>query len=357
MARQSVPAPVPELNAEQRKYLLAAYQLDQQLDADNKNNYLQGIIIPASEWRAMPCGQWKHIPAKPLTRLRELIEQQSERKLVDSRSNSIWKALVDLGLVKVEDRVVISGPNGYTLPHVLMTAAGRKLVRLLTNEPRPKALPRRHKPPQPEGLLLEQEWSALAKLYAKDYEGLCADGGSCLSFAFLNYSTMWSLREQGLAIGSPDEEMRAEKYTITAHGREFYYRYYHTNESVYQRGHAVPRPVLTAKQRAFWQRLHELNDEFDKALVRMAERLPQVVECEILSLRIAESVSTLYVEPHWYIALAGQGISLANTISLLDSRFNTEAEAIAAGQRMVEGWKQQLDWRESVHGLRPVSTR
>jgi hypothetical protein len=338
MARQSV----PKLSTQQHQHLLAAYQLDQQLETDNKINYLRGVTIPASEWRAMPYGEWKHIPAKPPTQLRELLGQQ----LVDS--DSTWKTLADLGLVKVEDRVVIPGPNGYTLPHVLMTTAGRKLVRLLTNEVRPKSPPRSPKPPQPEGLLPDQEWSVLAKLYENDYEGLPA---------VVYTHAMWSLSERGLSIGSPEAPTRAEKYTITAHGREFYHQYYNTNESAYQRGNVVPRPVLTAKHRAFWQQLRELGDEFDKALIRMAERPPHVVECEIHSMRIAEPVGTLYVEPYWYIAQAGKGIPLDNITSLFNSRFDTEAEALAAGQHKVEMWKQQLAWQESVHGLRSLSTR
>ena len=58
MAAKKTPAPPPVLNDRQRHYLLAAYQLDQQLEAAHKNDYHRGIIAPASEWRAMPYGRW-----------------------------------------------------------------------------------------------------------------------------------------------------------------------------------------------------------------------------------------------------------------------------------------------------------
>ena len=56
----------PPLNARQRHYLLAAYQLDQRLEAAHKNDFHRGISKPAAEWRAMPYGRWQHFLAKPL---------------------------------------------------------------------------------------------------------------------------------------------------------------------------------------------------------------------------------------------------------------------------------------------------
>lgn len=122
----------PQLNDRQRQYLLAAYQLDQRLEAAHKNDYHRGIIAPAAEWRAMPYGRWQHFLLKPPTELRQLIEEQqaaSQQRLVDPGTGSTWKALAERGLVEVEERAIITGPDGYSLPHILLTREGRKLVR------------------------------------------------------------------------------------------------------------------------------------------------------------------------------------------------------------------------------------
>lgn len=76
MAAKKTPASPPVLNDRQRHYLLAAYQLDQRLEAAHKNDYHRVIIEPASEWRAMPYGRWQHFLAEPPTELRQLIEEQ-----------------------------------------------------------------------------------------------------------------------------------------------------------------------------------------------------------------------------------------------------------------------------------------
>ncbi|MDQ2769316.1 MAG: hypothetical protein M3Y54_02300 [Bacteroidota bacterium] len=232
MAAKKPPVLPPALNQRQCQYLLAAYTLDQQLAVEHKNDYHRGSITPAREWRGMPYGRWQHFLTKPPTRLRALIEQEQQEKkqrLVDPGTGSTWKALVARGLVEVEERVVVPGLEGYSLPHILLTLKGRKLVRQLTKEVRPKAPSRTPKPSPPEGLLPAQQWLALAKLYELDDEGLPADDKRCLSFSRISYSIMWLLREQGFAIGSPDEQVHAEKYTITEQGRAFYYTYYRTN--------------------------------------------------------------------------------------------------------------------------------
>jgi len=348
-----VKAPVspPVLNDRQRHYLLAAYQLDQRLEAAHKNDYHRGISASSSEWRAMPYGRWQHFLSKPPTELRHLIEEQqaaSQQRLVDPGTGSTWKALAERGLVEVEERAIVTGPEGYSLPHILLTREGRKLVRQLTGEVRP-VVPRKVKPPQPEGLLSAQQWLALTQLYELDYEGLPADDARGLSYGRIQATTLGQLRERGLVTGSPiDEPLSAERYTITDQGREFYYNYYRTNALAYQRGHELPRPVLTAEQRAFWQRIQELNDEKDKsrgvgALNKLAH---EAARREMLQLQITGPLHPLYVAPYWYVALAGRGIQLAPNIDLLDSYFDTEGEALAAGQHKVEKWKLELSWLE-----------
>jgi hypothetical protein len=106
---------------------------------------------------------------------------------------------------------------------------------------------------------------------------------------------------------------------------------------------APPRPVLTAEQRAFWQRMEALNHAKDRAL-RESPAAHAAVRREMLALQIAGPVHTLFVPPHWYVALAGRGIQLAPNIRMVDSHLDTEEEALAAGQQLVERWKLQLSW-------------
>ena len=352
MALRKSPTPPPVLNDRQRQYLLAAYRLDQELEAAHKRDYHQGLLIPATEWRAMPYGRWEQMPTKPPTPLRQLLEQEqlaSRQCLVDPGTGSTWKALAERGLVEVAERVIIAGPDGYSLPHVSLTREGRKLGRQLTGEVRP-VVPRKVKPLPPAGLLLGQQWLALVRLYELDYVGLPADDATCLSYGRIPYTTLWALHERGLVMGSPPgEPLHVERYTITDQGRAFYYQYYRTNALAYHRGQELPRPVLTAEQRAFWQRIEELNLAKDSAIGPSGSRAAghRAVRREMLEWQIAGPLHTLYVAPCWYVALAGRGIQLAPNIGMLDSHLATEAEAVAAGQQLVEGWKLQLAWLES----------
>ena len=342
MAAKKTPALPPVLNDRQHQYLLAAYQLDQRLEAAHKHDYHRGIIEPASEWRAMPYGRWQHFLAKPPTELRQLIEVQQaagQTRLVDP--GTTWKALAERGLVEVEERAIIAGPDGYSLPHILLTREGRKLVRQLTGEVRP-VVPRKMKPSPPEGLLLAQEWLALIHLYELDGEGLPADDEQRQTYARIPHATLERLRARELVVGSPiDEPQRAASYAITEAGRTFYYQHYRTNALAYHRGQELPRPVLTAEQRAFWQQMEALNEAKDRAL-RQSVTAHEAVRREMLGRQIAGPVHTLFVAPYWYVALAGRGIQLAPNIRMVESHLDTEAEAIAAGQQLVERWKLQL---------------
>ncbi|HEX8326060.1 MAG TPA: hypothetical protein VF629_00880 [Hymenobacter sp.] len=348
MAAKKTLAPPPVLNDRQRHYLLAAYQLDQQLEAAHRKDYLRGVSTPAAEWRAMPYGRWQHFLEKPPTKLRQLIEAQqdaSQQRLVDPGTGSTWKALAERGLVEVEERTITKGSEGYSLPHILLTREGRKLVRQLTGEVRP-VVPRKVKLAQPEGLLTAQQWLALVRLYELDYEGLPADDEQALSYDRIPLTDLEQLRERGLVAGTPlDESLPAKHYTITEQGRAFYYTYYRTNALAYHRGHELPRPVLTAEQRAFWQRMEELNLAKTQAIGPTKEA-HEAVRREMLRFQIAGPFHTLYVAPYWYVALAGRGIELAPNIALVDSHLDTEAEAVTAGQQLVARWKLQLSWLE-----------
>ena len=351
MASKKTSAPPPQLNDRQRQYLLAAYQLDQQLENAHKHDYHRGVIIPAHEWRGMPYGRWQHFLTTPPTPLRELIEKaqkESKRRLVDPGSGSTWKALADRGLVEVEDRIVFPGPDEYSLPHVLMTAAGRKLMRQLTGEVRPKAPPRKPKPQQPEGLLSAQVWLALAYLYRVDYEGLPVDDvlSPAPTFSRLSFHIFWILRERGLAIGSPDEQLHAEKYTITERGREYYAKYYRVNVAAYYRKgkDEIPRLILTPEQRAFWQCSQELNTKVNFA--GPVQEIRNAARREALRHQLNGSVGALCFDGMWYMTLEGVAIPINSQEDPIDYPFSTEAEALERVKQKVEGWEKQLSWLE-----------
>ena len=58
MAAKKPPVLPPVLYDRQRHYLLAAYQTDQQVEAERRRDYLRGLQDqrPASEWRWLPYG-------------------------------------------------------------------------------------------------------------------------------------------------------------------------------------------------------------------------------------------------------------------------------------------------------------
>ncbi len=303
----------------------------------------------------MPYGRWQHFLGKPPTELRQLIEAQrqlieaqqvvSRQRLVDSGTGSTWKALTERGLIEVEERAIIVGPGAYSLPHILLTREGRKLVRQLTGEVR-AVVPRKVKPPQPEGLLPAPQWLAVVRLYELDHEGLAADDTQCLSYGRIHYNTLVLLHGRGLATGSPvNTPLHAEKYTITDQGRDFYYAHYRVNALAHRWGRELPRPLLTAEQRGFWERVASLGEAKTRA-IGTNKVAHDALRREMLRLQITGPLHTLYVAPYWYVALAGRGIPLAPNIDLLDSYFNTEEEARAAGQEKIKSWKLQLSWLE-----------
>lgn len=160
----AVSLPPPVLNERQRHYLLAAYQLDQQIEHQRRRDFARGMPdperTPAAVWRAMPYGRWQHrvLEGKPPTPLRELLDPQ----LVSPGTGSTWKALAERGLVELSDRTIcfpgMALREYYDLPHVSLTRAGRKLARELLGEVRP---PRPKKPKPPPGLL--PYWGPLRK--------------------------------------------------------------------------------------------------------------------------------------------------------------------------------------------------
>ena len=90
MAAKKTLAPPPVLNDRQRHYLLAAYQLDQQLEAAHKKDYLRGVVTPAAEWRAMPYGRWQHFLEKPPTK--DVVKQIGQKLRV--RGQMAWLLVI-----------------------------------------------------------------------------------------------------------------------------------------------------------------------------------------------------------------------------------------------------------------------
>lgn len=94
--------------------------------------------------------------------------------------------------------------------------------------------------------------------------------------------------------------------------------------------------------------MQELNDEkgTSRGVGALNKLAHEATRRKMLQLQLTGPMHTLYVAPYWYVALAGRGLQLAPNIDLLDSYFDTEEEAVAAGQHKVQKWKQQLSCLE-----------
>lgn len=257
-----MPPPPPVLNKRQRHYLLAAYQLDQQIEHQRRRDFARGMPgperTPAAVWRAMPYGRWQYkvLEGKPPTPLHQLLDPE----LVSPGTGSTWKALAERGLVEISDRTIwfpgMSPREQYELSHVSLTRAGRKLVRELLGEVRP---PRPQKP-KPPGLLPYLAWRALAAAYAQEPRGLVAEREGTESFGRVLYGGMlfaWleSLLAPGLLAAQPVGSVAPACYYLTAEGRAYchqYYQYFQVNQAAHPRVAAeLPRPPLTPAQLAF----------------------------------------------------------------------------------------------------------
>ncbi|GAB3841121.1 hypothetical protein [Hymenobacter jeollabukensis] len=343
---------LPQLNERQQLYLVAAYRLDQELEQEHKHDYVRGRApVPAAEWRLIPYGRWKHRLGAPATELRQRIEQHEApgTRLVDPGAGSTWKALAERGLVEIEERVVVDDPHpriGYSLPYIRLTRKGRRLVRQLTGEQRPPA-PRRAKPQQPEGLLPQQVWRALVLAYQQDAEGVALDTvdrfHAC--YARIPANSFEWLEQLGLVDAGPRTAGPAGQWPVSYHvtesGRDYYQRYYRVNTTAYRNVPAeLPRPVLSAEHRTFWQRVQVLSLQRDGAGLDQARA--EACRRELLQLQLAEPGGALYAAPFWYPMLAGRAVTTRHNRSAEDFGCATEAEALTQLQQLKQRWQQQL---------------
>lgn len=155
MARGSTPAPAgaagkptktsvaarlaaiaSRLNARQSAYLLAAYDIDQALEAANRGP----DAPPARVWRWIQYGpdalrDW--LGDGPL---RAALQAQG---LVDSGAGATWSALASHGLIELERRAtplhLRKWDHTVKILYVRMTSDGRKVARMLRGEPATRA--------------------------------------------------------------------------------------------------------------------------------------------------------------------------------------------------------------------------
>ncbi|MBZ9752160.1 hypothetical protein GO986_12005 [Deinococcus sp. HMF7620] len=153
------------LNDRQRQYLLAALEVDQHQERWHKLAFGRGDFDesrrPASDWRALPFGVLHGLGGPIPTMLR------TECQGADEGSGSTWSALARRGLLTVQHRPTYRHPD-QPLPHITLTAAGRKHARELKGE----------KPaPKPKGALSRATWKALAAGYRAGDQGLWDERG------------------------------------------------------------------------------------------------------------------------------------------------------------------------------------
>lgn len=154
-----------DLNERQRKYLLAALEVDQHVEQMHKMAFQRGRFDeasrPATDWRAMPFGvNFGYGGAVP-TMLRK------ECGGADEGSGSTWAALERRGLLSVRERETY-GYSGQVLPHIALTPKGRKLARILKGEPLAA---------KPKGALARATWKALAAGWKAGEQGLWDERG------------------------------------------------------------------------------------------------------------------------------------------------------------------------------------
>ncbi|MDP9766105.1 hypothetical protein [Deinococcus enclensis] len=154
-----------ELNDRQRKYLLAALEVDQHNERWHKLAFQRGDFDesrrPASDWRAMPFGVLHGMGGPVPTMLR------TECGGADEGSGATWAALARRGLLHVQDRATYRHPD-QPLPHITLTPAGRKYARELKGET-PTT--------RPKGGLSRATWKALAAGYQAGEQGLWDERG------------------------------------------------------------------------------------------------------------------------------------------------------------------------------------
>ena len=203
-----------ELNARQRAYLQALYDVDQAEEADRRRAAADGYFsrTPASEWRWMMYG-----PVAPPSPLYQALRDAG---LVDPGTGSTWQALEARGLCQCR---YVPDAFGVQLLQVQITKLGRKIVRTATGEQRPKQLPK--------GTLRERQWAALARLYQAGDAGEASDDLLYGRGSFDWYKTLLRLRDykpQPLMEASNGDwidgyfHRHALRYRITAAGRAYY---------------------------------------------------------------------------------------------------------------------------------------
>lgn len=345
--------PLPVLNERQRHYLLAAYQLDQQIEHQRRRDFARGRPdperTPAAVWRAMPYGRWQHrvLEGKPPTPLRELLDPQ----LVSPGTGSTWKALAERGLVELSDRTIcfpgMARRESYDLPHVRLTRAGRKLARALLGEVRP---PRPQKPTPPPGVLPLLAWRALAAAYAQEPHGLGAGregtgGSGRVLDGNMLLAGLEPLLVPGFLAARPAGSDMPASYCLTPAGRAYYHQYFRVNQTAHPRVAAeLPHPPLTPAQLAFWDELAELAQQKNRLIgpTNEARRAVLAITRTILRRKAAAELGTLFVAPYWYPTLAGIGLATSGGRSGVTLELLTEQEAWAEGQRRQQLWQREL---------------
>lgn len=158
---------------------------------------------PASVWRWQLYG-----PTQPPSQLYSLLRKA---KLVDQGTGATWQALEARGLVLCR-----SVPDDFGLPllQVLITPAGRKLVRAATGEQRPKAAPK--------GQLRPRQWAALSRLYSAGPAGERSD----TMLAIFDWTrTLLRLRDyRPQALMEEFQQGSEYRIRISAFGRDYYQR-------------------------------------------------------------------------------------------------------------------------------------
>jgi hypothetical protein len=229
MASKLTPA-IPKLNDRQRRYLLAAYHTDQATEHERKLAYLRGTDDrrPAAEWRWLPYGCWEHWAGRPPTPLREQLASVNAR-LISEGTGSTWRALAQRGLLEVEEQIPylvadLPAVMHYSLPHIRLTPASRKLARQLLGEVRAK---------KPSKVLAPATWQLLTQLWAQDPNVTHHQPAYASSEAFERLARSAPLKK---VLGRANHQHLVEgwpTYSLTTVGLIYYHQHYAANVAAY----------------------------------------------------------------------------------------------------------------------------
>jgi hypothetical protein len=227
-----------DLSLQQREYLLAAYQLDQLAieSSPEKLEYLADDIPSVAEWRWLPFGFRLDLISTPATQLWEACQP-----LDKLTAEKIWQSLNKLRLLETKSFAVYARRHTdgtYSLPHIRLTNAGRKLARTILGQDNRQLK---------KGEVSPATWKALVGAWQAGMLGVL------ISDPLYGGELTWNRLQRfkpAKVLGRPNVTKQSliviekDRARLTQLGLEFYLERWESNTALYP-GLGAPSPVLS----------------------------------------------------------------------------------------------------------------